>query len=63
MKNKDILKKIEDVFIYEDYLDEKFPKGDERRGEVLTLIAILNSKIRKIFQEELNEQNKKISSK
>ncbi len=44
--------KIEKIFVEEDYLDEKFPKGDKRRGEVLALIRILNAKIQKILKEK-----------
>ena len=47
-----INKEIERIFVEELYLDEQFPKGDKRRGEVLCLIGILNAKIQKAIAEK-----------
>jgi len=35
------------------YLDEKFPKGDKRRGEAMCLLAIA------LMGQEINMENKK----
>jgi len=47
MKKFNLNKEIENIFIYEDYLNEVFPKGDERRGEVMTLLGIIYTKVNK----------------
>jgi len=45
-------REIEKIFVEEPYLDEKFPKGDKRRGDVLCLIGILNAKIQKVLSKK-----------
>jgi len=60
MNNQKIIEKIERIFVEEEYLDEKFPKGDKRRGEVLALIGILNAKIQKVIKEKDVEIKKTI---
>ena len=47
MKKFNLNKEIENIFIYEDYLNEVFPKGDERRGEVMALLGIIYTKVNK----------------
>ena len=50
MKNK-----IKNIFIEEELLDEYFPKGDKRRGEVLALIGNLHAKISKLNEQFIKD--------
>lgn len=51
-----LIEEVREVFVFEDYLDTHFPKGDKRRGEVLALLGIIHAKVSQVndrFAENL----------
>jgi len=52
MKTKEeILQEFEDIIVEEDLIDNYFPKGDNRRGEVLVILGVIYAKQKRILNK------------